>query len=338
MSIPRERRAATVCLPVAVLLIVSVAAHAATWKGVDRLAGREPVVVTVDERAKTYFRVTPQAPLEVVVEGPARLRVVSRAELPADSKQPVSYRIRVSEGKKVLERQSAETILSTQARLEKGAQALGESRQMIVKVTGKGKHTLRISVKGLPSVLLRLLTGPASDRGRTVSLTPVDASRSVLFKEEEKVIPYYSALPGKPVLFRVVGPTRIDLISRLDFDPTMRGRQSYRLAISYDGRLREVEFKTTKALTATYENLKDRVPSKFRRFELTVGKGLHEISVALLKPAGGSVEVQARIPESSVGNVEKRLNCLIGWYLLALQRDNAAQENQADHRVTDQGL
>lgn len=302
---PREHRAFRVHLAAALFLVVNAAVQAAAWKGVDRLPGRESVNVKVEEKTRTYFRATPQAPVEVVVKGPAMLRVVSRAELPAASGTPVSYRVRVSEGKKVLERQSIVTTLSTQARTKKGPQALGQSRQMIVKVLGSGDHTLKVSVEGVPSVLLRLLTVEAPDRKeRTVSLTPVEATRSVLFKEGERVFPYYSALPGKPVRFRVVGPVKLDLISRLDFDLTMRGRQSYRLAISDGRRRREVEFKTTKALTATYEDLKDRVPSKFRRLELPVGEGMHEITVDLLKPAHGSVEVQARIPEPTVGNEE----------------------------------
>jgi hypothetical protein len=305
MRISRERRTGTGCLVVSVLSVVSVAAQAAAWRGVERLPGHEPVIVKVEEKARTYFRVTPRKPLEVVVRGPAKLRVVSRAEMPAASERQVSYRLRVSEGKKVVERQSAETIPSTQARIKTGARSLGQSRQVIVKVPGDGLHTLRVSVEGLPSVLVRLLTAEAASRSeRTVSLTPVEASRSVLFKEGERVIPYYSVLPGKPVRFRVVGPTRLDLISRLDFDSTMLGRQSYRLAISDGRRRREVEFKTTKALTAAYEDLKDRVPSKFRRLEMPVDEGLHVISVDLVKPARGSVEIQARIPEPSVGNEE----------------------------------
>ena len=84
-----------------------------------------------------------------------------------------------------------------------------------------------------------------------------------------------------------------------------RGTQSYRLAISDGGKpLRELQYKTTKALTATYPELTDRVPSKFRRASLPIPSGLHEISVALVKPKNGSVEIHARIPEPDVGNAE----------------------------------
>lgn len=65
-----------------------------------------------------------------------------------------------------------------------------------------------------------------------------------------------------------------------------------------------MEFRTNKATTASYTNLKDRVPSKFDRLMLPIGNGTHEISVELLAPAGGAAEIHARIPQPTVGNEE----------------------------------
>ncbi len=85
----------------------------------------------------------------------------------------------------------------------------------------------------------------------------------------------------------------------------MRGTQVYQLLISENGRrLREVEFRTTKAATATYTDLKDRVASKVDRIVLPVPQGTHEILVELSKPSKGSAEIHARIPQPSVGTEE----------------------------------
>jgi hypothetical protein len=138
-----------------------------------------------------------------------------------------------------------------------------------------------------------------------VSLTPIKAPRSVSVIEGEKSIAYYSLMPGQPVVLRVVGPSTLDCLTRLDYDATMRGAQAYRLRIVERGRtLRTVDFRTTKSGGATYAELKDRVPSRYDRFSLPVGNGLHEIEVHLVKPANGSAEIHARIPEPSVGNTE----------------------------------
>ena len=86
---------------------------------------------------------------------------------------------------------------------------------------------------------------------------------------------------------------------------TMRGTQTYRVRVTGRGKvLREAEFKTTKATTATYANLPDRVPSKFDRVVVRLGGGVHELAIELLSPVRGSAEIRARIPQPSVGNEE----------------------------------
>lgn len=304
MDLGRIVRALATAL-VVVPSLAAISPLATAWKGIEALKGQAPVIVRVEGKSRIYFRATLQQPLVVSIAGPSRIRVVSRVELPPGAETPITYRVRVATARRVLKEKQTQAPGSTDAFLANGAARLGQSRQMIVSVP-KGRQSVKISVEGVDAVLVRLLTAaPARGKKRTVSLSPIEAPRSVSLKDDERLVPYYSALPGKPVRFRVVGPTTLDLITRLDFDATMRGVQSYHLAIADGGKpIREVEYKTTKALTAMYPDLKDRVPSKFRRLRLPIATGPHEISVALVKPKDGSVEVHARIPEPAVGNAE----------------------------------
>lgn len=280
-------------------------ATAATWESIERLPGQSPVTVLVDEKPRLYFRITPQRPLAVPIEGPARLRITSRVEFATGANQIVSYKLRVHESGRELERQETETAPSSRVRGGDGDAAVGKSRRMTVDVP-TGRHELSLAVEGVAALLVRLhQAAPTRGAEQTVSLTPIEATRSVLVAEGEKTIAYYSVMEGKPVKLRLVGPTSLQLISRLDFDPSMRGTQTYRLAISERGRrLRQVEFKTTKATTASYTNLRDRVPSKLDRLQIAFGDGTHEITIELLAPAGATAEIHARIPQPTVGNQE----------------------------------
>ncbi len=286
-------------------ILPSPAAIAARWEAIERLPGQSPVVVLVEEKPRNYFRITPEKPLTVPIEGPARLRVVSRLELPLGAKQVVSYSVRVTERGAELDRGDTESSASTQVRDPEGKHLIGKSRRLGVDVPA-GRHLLTLSVEGAPALLVRLhQAAPASEREPTVTLTPIEAPRSVTVQEGGKTIPYYSVLPGHPVKLRVIGPTSLDLITRLDFDATMRGTQTYRLAVSEHGkRIRDLQFKTTKATTAVYADLADRVPSKFDRVRLPIGRGLHVITIELLSPPGGSAEIHARIPQPTVGTQE----------------------------------
>lgn len=286
-------------------LLAAQPAFAGQWEAIERLAGETPQAVSVDGSARVYFRVVTGRSLRVPIDGPARLRLTSRVEFPRGKDGIVSYTLRVMEGSREIEHQDEETAPSPRARASVAGGGVGKSRRMTVDVPA-GHHELSVVSEGVPAVFVRLhQTGGISGEAPTVTLTPVDAWRSVIVVEGEKSIPYYSAKAGKPVKLRLVGPTTLSFITRLDFDAAMRGTVGYSLAITEKGRrLREVVLKTTKATTASYSNLSDRVPSKFDRFTLPFGEGAHEILVELISPPGAVAEIHARIPQPSVGGEE----------------------------------
>ncbi|MBI5711382.1 MAG: hypothetical protein HZC42_13945 [Candidatus Eisenbacteria bacterium] len=292
-------------LAFAALALAAGEAAAARWTAFEKLPGATPVQVLVREKPRAYFRLTPQAPLTVTVEGPAQVRLTTRVELPPGSARIAAYAVRALEGGRLLEELATESSAAAEVRLQGGSAALGKSRKMTFDVPA-GNHRLTLTLGGAAAALVRVQrSAPRGGEPPMVTLTPVAAARSVLVAEGEKTIPYYSVMPGQPVRVRVVGPTTLEVLARLDYDATMRGTQSYRLRFSERKQvLSEVEFRTTKATTATYTNLKDRVPSKFDRATLPVGEGTHEITIELVQPVRGSAEIHARIPEPSVGNEE----------------------------------
>ena len=187
-------------------------AAAGAWEAIERLPGQTPTTVVVNEQPRVYFRATSGKPLTIPIEGPARLRVVSRVELPPGSAEVASYGLRVSEGTRELDRQKTESSASSVVHLSGGGPAIGKSRRMSVDIP-KGRHTLALAIEGPFAVLVRLQqAAPAKGEQPMVTLTPVDAVRSVMVTEGEKTIPYYSTMPGRPVKLRVVGPTTLDLL------------------------------------------------------------------------------------------------------------------------------
>ncbi len=300
------RKTLRIGLVVTALFVASAAAHAAGWDAVESLPGASPLHVYVKDRPRIYFRVSPGHPIEIPVEGPARLRVVSRCLLSAGNQGSVTYQVRVAIAGKVLKQSRTESSPAPAARLDGSREVLCKSRTLIVNVPA-GHQRVTLSIEGAYGAAVRILTSsPLRAAGESyVSLTPVAAPRSVTLSEGQKLIPYFSVLQGGPVMIRVVGPTTLEISSRLDFDATMRGTQRYRLAIRVDGRpAREAAFATTKSTTATYVDLKNRVPSKLDRIVLPITEGGHEVTIELLEPKQGSVEIHARIPQPSVGNEE----------------------------------
>ena len=280
-------------------------ATAGTWDAIEHLEGQPPVTLKVEGKPRLYYRVTPAAPLTVPIDGPARLRLTSRVEYQDRKRSTASYTLRALDGTHELEHQSTETAPSDQVRGPAESGKVGKSRRMTVEVPA-GHHEIRIALEGASAVLVRLhQAAPRRGGEPMVTLTPIDAPRSVMVSEGQKSIPYHSAMSGRPVRLRFEGPTTLEVVTRLDFDATMRGTHAYRLAIDEGTRrVREVEYRTTKSTTASYTNLKDRIPSKFDRLQLPFGAGMHEITVDLQAPAGGVAEIHARIPQPIAGNEE----------------------------------
>ena len=212
-------------LALAALLVAAVPQPAAiaadSWDSIEKLPGQTPVPVNVDGNERLYFRVRREQPLPVTIEGPGRLRITSRVEFVGVEAKLVSYTLRVYDGARELEHEETETAPSSV--VSHGKAAVGKSRRMTVDIPA-GHHDLRIVAEGVPAVLVRLhQSAPKGGEQPTVSLTPVNAWRSVLVSEGEKTIPYYSVSAGHPIRVNVVGPTSRSVISRLDFDDSMRG-------------------------------------------------------------------------------------------------------------------
>ena len=278
---------------------------AARWRPIGEVASGAPVRVLVSGKPRVYYRVSPGSPISFSVKGPARIRLVSRVEFGSGKSPAIAYRLRLSGDGRVWKEHATESSPAPTARLKEGGAHVGKSRTALVKVPA-GEHALTLSAEGPAAVFVRILVAERSGVGaKLVSITPVEAVRSVTVSEGEKLIPYYTVTAARPARLRIVGPTRLELSVRLDYDATMRGAQPYKISIAESGkRLREARLRTTKSAAATYTDLKDRVPSKLDRVVLDLGPGLHELSVALVEPRGGSVQIHARIPEPTLGGEE----------------------------------
>ncbi len=301
----------TLSLPLLGLLLVSAllpgrAVARSHWDPIERVENVAPVLVEVKGNSRVYFPVGAATPLQFTISGPARLRIISRAEVASLESPAISYSIRVEADGRAIGQATTSSSASAGAIRRDRRGALCKSRSLIVEIPD-GSHRLTVRVGGATSALVRLLAASPLPAGgtRMISLTPVHAAGSVTVLEGERMISYFTTRVGSPVRYRVIGPTRLELNSRLDFEPEMRGRQGYRIAIRVSGSpAREASFTTTKAMGAVYQEKKDLVPSKIDRTAVTVPAGPHEIAVELIAPKGRTAQIHVRLPEPAVGNEE----------------------------------
>jgi len=115
--------------------------EADNWNAIERLPNQTAVSILVRDNARAYFHLTPEASLTVPIEGPCRLRVVTRAAIPADAKI-VTYQVRATENGRPLETLDTETSAADQVRLAGEVTAVGKSRRMVVDIPAGAQHVV----------------------------------------------------------------------------------------------------------------------------------------------------------------------------------------------------
>lgn len=271
------------------------------WGAIEHVEGAAPRQVLVKGKPFAYFRMSRRFPIRFTVRGPAQLIVISRAELPPGSAGPSSYYVRVLAAHSVLKVQKPESGPAPDVRLADSSDVtLCESRRLVVPIQ-EGEQTIWIQVGGAPSVFIRVLfEPPEGESWARESLQPAKSYRTLTVTNGGEQIPYYTAAHGKPVTFRIEGPARLELTSRLDCEADARHATPYTLLVTSGcDSLRTLRYRAIPAKDAAYMEIKDRVPSQPERAVLTFGPGPAEVTVALADPRDGAAEIRARLLKPS---------------------------------------
>jgi hypothetical protein len=260
-----------------------------------------PRQVLVKGKPYTYFRMSRNWPIRFTVRGPARLVVISRAQLSPGSAGPASYYVRVLAAHSVLKVQKPESGPAPDVRLaDSTGVTLCESRRLVVPILD-GEQTIWIQVGGAPSVFIRLLFEPPEGEERAMeSLQPAKSYRKLTVTNGGDPIPYYTVARGRPVMFHVEGPARLELSSRFDCEADARYSAPYTLLVTSGGdSLRTLRYRAVPAKDAAYVEIKDCVPSEREQAVLPLGPGPAEVTVDLTDPQDGAAEIRVRLLEPS---------------------------------------
>ena len=253
-----------------------------------------------------YFLLTKSVPLKIQVDGPAKVAVLTRLSMPAEANGTEQYSIRVTEGKSILKEYITSTAKSTSA-FDGGQYVPGKARKFSLAVPD-GTHTYEFSLinTNLPQAVLRFSSKARPQpklKGKTVRLEPLSYDRVATVVVAEKLITYYVCSDKKSVQLRVVGPSQLEIDTRLNYDAKMKGVQSYALS-AWEGvkKISRGTFKATKALGAEYRDWKEVIPGKINIMSMAVPSGEHIIRFTLEETNAHSVSLKFSIPEPNLKN------------------------------------
>lgn len=114
------------------------------WIVLCPLTPNEPVNLIADEEEVQYFRFSESKPMKLQINGPTKLRILTRVENHYQMKGRIDYRIQVLEDKKIKHTYQLSSIRSeTTVYKSEHSKIPGKAKEIIIDVP-KGKHSYKI--------------------------------------------------------------------------------------------------------------------------------------------------------------------------------------------------
>lgn len=276
------------------------------WKSFRPDKSPNSVKAFVMGKRLTYHPLKKGEEILVTIEGPTRLRVLSRVEFGKETAGEKSYYLRYErdDGKKGKFRRSA--IASHTAVLaDNQAIHLGASRSIYLKVP-EGKHTYRFFVgsKAPYRLYLRFYERKASveTKSEHVAFAPLKSTQTVSLIVKEEEVTYYRIGEADSVSLSVIGPTTLKILSRLEFGPTMFSEQKFRVQVLEDGKEKGLfPLRSKPSEVAEYGTMSGKVVGKAASFFIEVPRGKHEYRFKVLDN-GRSALMRFFIPREDLSN------------------------------------
>ncbi len=239
--------------------------------------------ILIDGKVRTYYAIGVDDPLRIDVPGPTTLTLLVRLVFTPGMPDTAAYGIVVSERSTVLKKHWTTTRRGDDAFVPLSPNAPGRSRKLSVEIP-QGSHTLTIALLGdvAKEAAVRVSIPGEYRADEYASIAPLDPRETVTALAAEKQIAYYLVDTGSPLTVRVVGPTRLRVLSRLTFDEGLRGKRRYILRVEEGERLvREDALLTTRSTSVVFSDRLDLVPGKDKVTLIEVPGGVHRYTVRL---------------------------------------------------------
>ena len=277
-----------------------------TWNSVNPDKAPSPVKVLVIGKKLTYYPLEKGDEIFVTIEGPTRMRVLTRIEFGSDLGGEKRYYLRYErDDGKMSKFRRATTAAASAVLADHPSTHLGTSRSIYIKVP-EGKHTYRFYVGSKSNYRLYLrfyeriaTVNPDADN---VAFAPSMYTTSVplIIKEEE--VTYYRSGQQDSVRLSIIGPTTIKVLARLEFDPTMIANQKFRINVLEDGIEKHIyPLRSEPSEVAEYLNVSETIVGKGAKFFIEVPRGKHEYCFKIIDN-GRNVLLRFYIPSEDLKN------------------------------------
>ncbi|MFP4460032.1 MAG: hypothetical protein ACLFSQ_10645 [Candidatus Zixiibacteriota bacterium] len=239
-----------------------------------------------DEDLWQYHKFDSQNPLQYRLSGPKRYKLIVRGINVPDEKVEIKAAL---DGKHIKSYKFRKN-LSRKTRNNKNNNLVTKGYIIYFKIPD-GTHKLSLTAE--KELIGRLFLEP----GVKVSIAPLSFADDDFLIVEDEEYEYYFTSKNEPAVFRLIGPLKFTIFSRLSYFQEMHGLQRYTLILEHNGEIKNFHLEAEPSNIGFYRHHKDIIPSKASKTEYDIGPGEHDI-----KLWGENVAVKLYVPQSKLGN------------------------------------
>lgn len=244
------------------------------------------VDVLVSGKVRNYYLLESDSKIEIQVKGPSRLMILSRG-VTDNSEENVKYTFLA------LRKKSRRALrISHEARITDKIVFSGDteghitySRKKFIDVPkGEQTYTFYLPKGAANKVLLRFAveTNAFTTGTPVVEMTPAHFTAQVDLVTREESTTYYRIGTGFSTTVELVGPATLKVLSRIEFDANMSGKQKWRVRVLEDGKVKGTySLAASKSVVTAYKEPSSLVASQAEVFYVEIPEGPHRYEFTL---------------------------------------------------------
>lgn len=241
------------------------------------------VTTVINDKARSYYSLDTEKTSIITVQGPGRLRVLTRGRFGPNQSEKISYeiiyRINGGEWQKTEIKNVGKSKEASYKKTSLGTPGIGKDFEIEL---GRGYHNieLKLATKEFPVATRYLFTKTKAKKREWIAYSPLQPTEPINLISREDIYTYYRFTPEKPLKVEVNGPTQLRILTRVEYHYQMKGRIHYRLQVNEKGKvISTYQLSSRRSEVAAYETNKELIPGKAREFVINVPKGRHTYEV-----------------------------------------------------------
>jgi hypothetical protein len=186
------------------------------WEEITPLNPKNGISILTQRNKNTYYRLSPKDALEISVNGPAYLRIVTRLDFPVGHPNSADYEVRMTidqRERRIFHKRTKKSFVSRYENSEAGVPGKIRNIQLFIP---EGTHLLRITLPPEAASLVgfRFLLSRESPKGAWAYLPPLSSFResTLLVRGDKRA--YFHVLQDKRLLLEAEGPGHLRILTR----------------------------------------------------------------------------------------------------------------------------